>query len=76
MAVSAERVAESPWVERLARIGLIAQGLSFMLVGALAGWATVAVLLVFRRFRHLFVFFAATVVVAYRALGRFRSGAP
>ena len=36
MAVSAERVAESPWVERLARFGLVAQGLSFMLVGALA----------------------------------------
>jgi hypothetical protein len=36
MAVSAERVAENPWVEGLARIGLIAQGLSFMLVGVLA----------------------------------------
>jgi len=36
MAVSAESVAENPWVERLARFGLIAQGLSFMLVGVLA----------------------------------------
>jgi hypothetical protein len=36
MAVSAERAAESPWVERLARVGLVAQGLSFMLVGVLA----------------------------------------
>jgi hypothetical protein len=36
MAVSAERVAENPWVEGLARIGLIAQGVSFMLVGVLA----------------------------------------
>lgn len=36
MAVDAEQVAESPWVERLARFGLIAQGASFMLVGVLA----------------------------------------
>ncbi|CAN5148769.1 DUF1206 domain-containing protein [soil metagenome] len=36
MADRAERAADSPWVEGLARVGLIAQGLSFMLVGALA----------------------------------------
>ena len=29
MAVEAEQVAESPWVERMARFGLIAQGVSF-----------------------------------------------
>jgi hypothetical protein len=32
----AERAAESPWVERLARFGLIAQGISFGLVAVLA----------------------------------------
>jgi Domain of Unknown Function (DUF1206) len=36
MAVEAERMADNPWVERMARFGLIAQGLSFMLVGVLA----------------------------------------
>ena len=32
----AHRAAESPWVERLARVGLVAQGLSFGLVAVLA----------------------------------------
>jgi Domain of Unknown Function (DUF1206) len=32
----AEQMADNPWVERMARFGLIAQGLSFMLVGVLA----------------------------------------
>ena len=32
----AERAAESPWVERLARFGLVAQGISFGLVAVLA----------------------------------------
>jgi formate hydrogenlyase subunit 3/multisubunit Na+/H+ antiporter MnhD subunit len=32
----AERAAESPWVERLARVGLVAQGVSFGLVAVLA----------------------------------------
>jgi hypothetical protein len=32
----AERVAESPWMERLARFGLVAQGVSFGLVAVLA----------------------------------------
>jgi formate hydrogenlyase subunit 3/multisubunit Na+/H+ antiporter MnhD subunit len=32
----ADRAAESPWVERLARLGLVAQGISFGLVGVLA----------------------------------------
>jgi formate hydrogenlyase subunit 3/multisubunit Na+/H+ antiporter MnhD subunit len=32
----AERAAESPWVERLARFGLVAQGVSFGLVAVLA----------------------------------------
>jgi hypothetical protein len=32
----AERAAESPWVERLARFGLVAQGVSFILVAVLA----------------------------------------
>jgi uncharacterized protein DUF1206 len=36
VAVDAEQIAESPWVERLARFGLLAQGASFMLVGVLA----------------------------------------
>ena len=36
MAGSVERAAESPWVERLARFGLVAQGVSFGLVGVLA----------------------------------------
>ena len=36
MAADAERVAESPWVEGLARFGLVAQGVSFGLVGVLA----------------------------------------
>jgi hypothetical protein len=34
--IQAERAAESPWVERLARVGLIAQGISFGLVAVLA----------------------------------------
>jgi hypothetical protein len=34
--VEAERTAESPWIERLARFGLVAQGLSFGLVAVLA----------------------------------------
>jgi hypothetical protein len=34
--LDAERAAESPWVERLARVGLVAQGLSFGLVAVLA----------------------------------------
>ena len=36
MAVDATQAAESPWVERLARFGLVTQGVSFMLVGVLA----------------------------------------
>jgi MFS family permease len=36
MAVDAERMAESRWVERLARFGLVAQGVSFGLVAVLA----------------------------------------
>jgi hypothetical protein len=36
MDASLDRAAQSPWVERLARIGLIAQGLSFLLVAYLA----------------------------------------
>jgi hypothetical protein len=36
MAGKAEQVAESSWVEGLARFGLVAQGASFMLVGVLA----------------------------------------
>jgi uncharacterized protein DUF1206 len=36
MAVETERMAESPWIERLARFGLVAQGVSFGLVGVLA----------------------------------------
>jgi hypothetical protein len=36
MAVEARAAAESPWVERLARFGLVAQGVSFILVGVLA----------------------------------------
>jgi hypothetical protein len=32
----AERLAENPWVERFARFGLVAQGVSFGLVGVLA----------------------------------------
>jgi hypothetical protein len=36
VAVDAEQIAESPWIERLARLGLVAQGVSFMLVGFLA----------------------------------------
>jgi hypothetical protein len=36
MAAEAERIAESPWVERMARFGLVAQGVSFALVGVLA----------------------------------------
>jgi hypothetical protein len=32
----AERIADNPWVERLARFGLVAQGVSFGLVGVLA----------------------------------------
>jgi uncharacterized protein DUF1206 len=36
MAVDVQRAAESRWVERLARFGLVAQGVSFGLVGVLA----------------------------------------
>ena len=36
METQAERAAESPWVERLARVGLAAQGVSFGLVAVLA----------------------------------------
>ena len=36
MVVDAKRIAESPWVEHAARAGLIAQGISFGLVGVLA----------------------------------------
>jgi hypothetical protein len=36
MAVEAREAAESPWVERLARFGLVAQGVSFILVSVLA----------------------------------------
>jgi formate hydrogenlyase subunit 3/multisubunit Na+/H+ antiporter MnhD subunit len=36
VALEAKRAAESPWVEGLARFGIVAQGVSFMLVGALA----------------------------------------
>jgi hypothetical protein len=36
MAVHAEEVAQNPWVERLARFGLVAQGISFGLVAVLA----------------------------------------
>jgi len=36
MAVEAKELAQNPWVERLARFGLVAQGLSFILVGVLA----------------------------------------
>jgi uncharacterized protein DUF1206 len=36
MASEAERAADNPWVEALARFGIIAQGASFMLVGVLA----------------------------------------
>ena len=36
METKAERAAESPWVERLARFGLVAQGISFGLVAVLA----------------------------------------
>jgi hypothetical protein len=32
----AARAAENPWVERLARFGLVAQGVSFALIAALA----------------------------------------
>jgi hypothetical protein len=34
--VDAKQAAESPWLEGLARVGLVAQGISFMLVGVLA----------------------------------------
>lgn len=36
MEASAARAAESPWVERMARFGLVAQGVSFGLVAVLA----------------------------------------
>ena len=36
MNIRAHRAAESPWVERLARFGLVAQGISFGLVAVLA----------------------------------------